>query len=70
MGQGAVVTGPTAIMEQPSLNWIADFIWNIADDVLRDLRAWASYPQLRADILALERETHGLRTEIIGMVAR
>ena len=24
-------------MEQGQLNWIANFIWGIADDVLRDL---------------------------------
>jgi type I restriction enzyme M protein len=24
-------------MEPPQLNWIANFIWGIADDVLRDL---------------------------------
>jgi NAD(P)-dependent dehydrogenase (short-subunit alcohol dehydrogenase family) len=23
-------------MDQPQLNWIANFIWGIADDVLRD----------------------------------
>ncbi len=24
-------------MDQPQLSWITDFIWNIADDVLRDV---------------------------------
>ncbi len=27
----------SADMEQPQLNWIANFIWSFADDVLRDL---------------------------------
>ncbi len=29
-------------MEQRQLNWIANFIWGIADDVLRDLYVGAS----------------------------
>ena len=30
-------------MEQNSLNWIANFIWGIADDVLRDLYVRGKY---------------------------
>ena len=30
-------------MEQPLLNWIANFIWGIADDVLRDLYVRGKY---------------------------
>ena len=39
-------------MEQTQLNWIANFIWGIADDVLRDLRARAGQQQLKADFEA------------------
>jgi type I restriction enzyme M protein len=30
-------------MEQSQLNWIANFIWGIADDVLRDLYVRGKY---------------------------
>ncbi len=30
-------------LDQPRLNWIAGFIWNIADDVLRDLYVRGKY---------------------------
>jgi type I restriction enzyme M protein len=30
-------------MEQVQLNWIANFIWGIADDVLRDLYVRGKY---------------------------
>ena len=30
-------------MQQPDLNWIANFIWGIADDVLRDLYVRGKY---------------------------
>lgn len=102
-------------MEPSQLNWIANFLWGIADDVLRDLYvrgkyrdvilpmtvlrrevlprasdAWydpasvktgyevsftryfykpqplRSLEEIRADILALEKETEGLLGEIIA----
>jgi len=34
-------------MEQPQLNWITNFIWGIADDVLRDLKHRPTQQQLR-----------------------
>ena len=33
-------------MEQAQLNWIASFIWGIADDVLRDLSVRGKYRDL------------------------
>ena len=30
-------------MQQPDLNWIANFIWGIADDVLRDVYVRGKY---------------------------
>ncbi len=36
-------------MNQRDLDWIAAFIWNIADDVLRDLKSRAKQQQLKAD---------------------
>ncbi|BAV33388.1 restriction endonuclease subunit S [Sulfuricaulis limicola] len=108
-------------MDQSKLNWIANFIWGIADDVLRDLYdteqvplledggmeaflkrevlphaadAWydpesietgyevsftryfykpqplRTLEEIRAGILALEKETEGLLGEIIGGTMR
>jgi len=100
-------------MDRGQLSWTANFIWGIADDVLRDVFVRGKYrdvilpmverevlphapdawvdeeatkigyevsftryfykPQplrtleaIRADILALERETEGLLSEIVG----
>lgn len=86
-------------MTDINVNWIANFIWGIADDVLRDLyvrgkyrdvilpmtvlrhqaagqdfynipkftlRNLRSLEKIRADILALEKETEGLLDQIIG----
>jgi len=39
-------------MENGQLTWITNFIWGIADDVLRDLKARASRQQLEADFRA------------------
>ena len=39
-------------MGNSDLNWIANYIWGIADDVLRDLRARANRQQLTADFQA------------------
>jgi hypothetical protein len=33
-------------MDQSHLNWIANFIWGIADDVLRDLYVRGKYRDL------------------------
>ena len=40
--------------------------YNTSRFTLRDLRARANRQQLRADILALEKETEGLLNEIVG----
>ena len=53
-------------MSNHDLHWITNYVWGIADDVLRDLRVHANRQQLRADILVLEKETEGLLGEIIG----
>ncbi len=34
---GFVFLAPEILMENNTLNWIANFIWGIADDVLHDL---------------------------------
>lgn len=49
-------------MDQAQLNWLTNFIWNIADDVLRDVYVRGKY---RDVILALEEETEGLLSEIM-----
>jgi type I restriction enzyme M protein len=33
-------------MQETNLNWIANFIWGIADDVLRDLYVRGKYREL------------------------
>ena len=96
-------------MESSQLAWITNYIWGLADDVLRDLYVRGKYrdvilpmtmgtifeelvrrfneenneeagehwtprdaqplrtlEEIRADILALERETEGLLGEILG----
>jgi type I restriction enzyme M protein len=55
------------------LTWITNFIWGIANDVLRDIYVRGKYrdvimavtvlPRLNA---VLERETEGLMAEILG----
>jgi len=49
-------------MDSTQLNWIANFIWGIADDVLRDIYVRGKY---RDVILALEKETEGLLDDLL-----
>ncbi len=42
-------------MEQVELNWIANFIWNIADDVLRDLYVRGKYRDVILPMTVLRR---------------
>jgi type I restriction enzyme M protein len=42
-------------MEQPSLNWVANFIWGIADDVLRDLYVRGKYRDVILPMTVLRR---------------
>src|SRR6266705_5827878 len=42
-------------MEQSHLNWIANFIWGIADDVLRDLYARSKYRDVILPMTVLRR---------------
>jgi type I restriction enzyme M protein len=42
-------------MEQPQLNWIANFIWGIADDVLRDLYVRGKYRDVILPMTVLRR---------------
>ena len=44
-----------AIMEVSQLNWIADFIWGIADDMLRDLYVRGKYRDVILPMTALRR---------------
>jgi type I restriction-modification system DNA methylase subunit len=64
--------GPS--MGNADLNWIANFIWGIADDVLRDVYVQGKKPaihlygqEINAETYAitLEKETDGLIGEII-----
>ena len=42
-------------MDQPNLNWIANFIWGIADDVLRDLYVRGKYRDVILPMTVLRR---------------
>src|SRR5579859_749605 len=42
-------------LDQPRLNWIAGFIWNIADDVLRDLYVRGKYRDVILPMTVLRR---------------
>jgi type I restriction enzyme M protein len=42
-------------MEQPQINWIANFIWGIADDVLRDLYVRGKYRDVILPMTVLRR---------------
>jgi type I restriction enzyme M protein len=42
-------------MEQVQLNWIANFIWGIADDVLRDLYVRGKYRDVILPMTVLRR---------------
>src|SRR5499427_297305 len=42
-------------MDQPHLNWIANFIWGIADDVLRDLYVRGKYRDVILPMTVLRR---------------
>lgn len=58
-------------MNQSQRSAIVSFIWSIADDVLRDvsqplLRGPLPLEEIRADILALQKETQGLPDEILS----
>ncbi len=42
-------------MERNQLNWIANFIWGIADDVLRDLYVRGKYRDVILPMMVLRR---------------
>ena len=42
-------------MDQSQLNWITDFIWNIADDVLRDVFVRSKYRDVILPMTVLRR---------------
>ena len=42
-------------MDQPQLNWIANYIWGIADDVLRDLYVRGKYRDVILPMTVLRR---------------
>jgi type I restriction enzyme M protein len=42
-------------MDQSQINWITDFIWNIADDVLRDVYVRSKYRDVILPMTVLRR---------------
>jgi len=60
-------------MEQPQLNWVANFIWGIADDVLRDLYVRGKYRDVILPMTVLRRLDAVLeltKQEVLVMKAR
>jgi type I restriction-modification system DNA methylase subunit len=53
----------TTIMDQSHLNWIANFIWGIADDVLRGLYVRGKYRDVILPMTVLHRLDAGHRTQ-------
>src|SRR3970040_1269827 len=43
------------MVDQPQLNWIANYIWGIADDVLRDLYVRGKYRDVILPMTVLRR---------------
>ncbi|MGH8470744.1 MAG: N-6 DNA methylase [Gammaproteobacteria bacterium] len=56
-------------MEQGQLSWIANFIWGIADDVLRDLYVRGKYRDVILPMTVL-RDNHGMGTVFEELVRR
>ena len=53
--RGFVFKGLETLMENNKLNWIANFIWGIADDVLRDLYVRGKYRDVILPMTVLRR---------------
>ncbi len=59
-------------MEQSQLNWIAGYIWGIADDVLRDLYVRGKYRDVILPMTALRRldaVLEGSKQDVLDMKA-
>src|SRR2546427_3088853 len=59
-------------MEQGQLNWIANFIWGIADDVLRDLYKRSEYRDVILPMTVLRRldaELESTKRAVLDMKA-
>ncbi len=52
---GAQRAEGTHRLDKPRLNWIANFIWGIADDVLRDLYVRGKYRDVILPMVVLRR---------------
>lgn len=64
---------PTFIMDHAQLNWIANFIWGIADDVLRDLYVRGKYRDVILPMTVIRRLDAVLeptKKEVLEMKAR
>ncbi len=58
-------------MEQGQLNWITNYIWGIADDVLRDLFVRGKYRDVILPMTVLPAASPGfLESSGIGMAGR
>ena len=56
-------------MEHPQLNWIANFIWGIADDVLRDLYVRGKYRDVILPMMVLRRLDSLLEPSTLAVLA-
>ena len=58
-------------MDQLHLNWIANYIWGIADDVLRDLYVRGRYLDVVLPMAdSTERETIAVRASLMSLSSR
>ena len=56
-------------MDHPQLNWIANFIWGIADDVLRDLYVRGKYRDVILPMMVLRRLDSLLEPSTLAVLA-
>ena len=64
---------PTWPMSNHELHWIANYIWGIADDVLRDLYVRGEYRDVVLPMTVLRRldaVLEGSKQEVLAMKAR
>ena len=56
-------------MDSSQLNWVTNYIWGIADDVLRDLYVRGKYRDVILPMTVLRRLDQPLAAEIYGQTA-
>lgn len=52
-------------MDQTQLNWLTNFIWGIADGLLRDTVHVPLLEEISTEMLVIEKEAEGLRNGLL-----